>query len=357
MQDLGDDPRVGRRRLSAIQGERGTPTVTSEDASVVSAQRLLKVASALSDGATRLHEQLRHLEPAERDAILDLVSEQVQEIIALWSDLVRGVVTTKAVPTDGSSAASDTAPARGASSFASQRQHRGGGDHPARLTTPEPEFDPPSSPEPVPVVTAPTVMPTPIHQSAPMQSAPMQSAPMPSSPVQSTEPTPMLRHAPTESGRDSDRLTRDELTGVLNRQAGFAALGRDIDRCRRSGERFVLGYLNVDRMKVVNDTRGSRAGDEILRKVTAALRATLRSYDVIARLGGDEFLFSLPGSDMSTAELRFKEFAAILSEEAPGSTASVGFADLHQHDTLDDLIAAAETAMLKGRRTRRRGRG
>ena len=84
----------------------------------------------------------------------------------------------------------------------------------------------------------------------------------------------------------------------------------------RSGERFVLGYLNVDRMKVVNDT-GSR-GDEILRKVTAALRATLRSYDVIARLGGDEFLFSLPGSDMATAELRFKEFAVILSEEAPG---------------------------------------
>jgi diguanylate cyclase (GGDEF)-like protein len=158
-------------------------------------------------------------------------------------------------------------------------------------------------------------------------------------------------------GRDSDRLTRDELTGVLNRQAGFATLGSEIDRCRRSGEQFVLGYLNVDRMKVVNDARGSRAGDEILRKVTAALRATLRSYDVIARLGGDEFLFSLPGSDMATAELRCKEFAAILSEEAPGSTASVGFADLHEHDTLDDLIAAAETTMLKGRRARRRGRG
>ena len=172
-----------------------------------------------------------------------------------------------------------------------------------------------------------------------------------------TEISPVARHEPADIGRDSDRVTRDELTGVLNRQAGFAALGRDIDRCRRSGERFVLGYLNVDRMKVVNDARGSRAGDEVLRKVTAALRATLRSYDVIARLGGDEFLFSLPGSDIPTAELRFKEFAVILAEEAPGSTASVGFADLHQHDTLDDLIAAAESAMLKGRRARRRGRG
>jgi diguanylate cyclase (GGDEF)-like protein len=331
MQDLDDDPPVGRRRLSAIQGERGTPTVTTRDESVVSAQRLLKVAAALSDGATRLHAQLRHLEPAERDAILDLVAEQVTEIVTLWADLVRGVVSSDDAPsTASSSSASSSAMTAGAETegsrsptpFDAQRQQRGAGDHPARVPTPDPAR-----------------VPDPVRQS----------------PEPASTSTP--RHLPMDVGRDSDRLTRDELTGVLNRQAGFAALGREIDRCRRSGERFVLGYLNVDRMKVVNDARGSRAGDEILRKVTAALRATLRSYDVIARLGGDEFLFSLPGSDMATAELRFKEFAVILSEEAPGSTASVGFADLHEHDTLDDLIAAAETAMLKGRRARRRGRG
>ncbi len=337
MQDLDDDPPVGRRRLSAIQGERGTPTVTTRDESVVSAQRLLKVAAALSDGATRLHAQLRHLEPAERDAILDLVAEQVTEIVTLWADLVRGVVSSDDAPSTASSssasssamtAEAETEGSRSPTPFDSQRQQGGAGNHPARVPTP----DPVRAPEPL------------------RASEPVRQSPEPAS-------TSAPRHLPMDVGRDSDRLTRDELTGVLNRQAGFAALGREIDRCRRSGERFVLGYLNVDRMKVVNDARGSRAGDEILRKVTAALRATLRSYDVIARLGGDEFLFSLPGSDMATAELRFKEFAVILSEEAPGSTASVGFADLHEHDTLDDLIAAAETTMLKGRRARRRGRG
>ena len=66
------------RRLSAIQGERGTPSVTTPRTHPwSSAQRLLKVATALSDGATKLHAQLRHLEPADRDAILDLVTEQV----------------------------------------------------------------------------------------------------------------------------------------------------------------------------------------------------------------------------------------------------------------------------------------
>jgi diguanylate cyclase (GGDEF)-like protein len=242
------------------------------------------------------------------------VADQVTEIVNLWADLVRGVVSSDDSPSTGPPATEEAPEPHSAIPFATQRQNGAGGDHPARLPT-----------------------------SAPGR--------------ERLGPVPALRHDHVEVSRDSDRLTRDELTGVLNRQAGFVSLGREIDRCRRSNERFVLGYLNVDRMKAVNDARGSRAGDEVLRKVTAALRATLRSYDVIARLGGDEFLFSLPGSDMSTAELRFKEFAVILAEEAPGSTASVGFADLHQHDTLDDLIAAAETAMLKGRRARRRGRG
>src|ERR1019366_6807141 len=150
-----------------------------------------------------------------------------------------------------------------------------------------------------------------------------------------------------ERDYENDRLTRDELTGVLNRQAGFAALGRDLDRCRRAGERFVLGYLDVDGLKEVNSREGSQGGDELLRKVTAALRATVRSYGVIMRLGGDEFLFSLPGADMATAELRANEFGVILAEEAAGGSASVGFSELRGNDTLDEIISRAEIELLK----------
>jgi diguanylate cyclase (GGDEF)-like protein len=159
-----------------------------------------------------------------------------------------------------------------------------------------------------------------------------------------------------EDDYEGDRLTRDELTGVLNRQAGFAALGRELDRCRRAGERFVLGYLDIDGLKDVNGIEGPRGGDELLRKVTAALRATLRSYDVIMRLGGDEFLFSLPGADMATAELRAHEFGVILAGGAPGRTASVGFAELGGNDTLDEIISRAEIELVKSRRSRVRTR-
>jgi diguanylate cyclase (GGDEF)-like protein len=283
--------------------------MTSPDkGSVVPAHRLLEAAGALSEGATALHDQLRHLEPSESDAVVQLVADQVTEIVKMWAELVRGVV-------DSDDSVGREEPRRSSATrtppFAHYDQREHAGDHPARL-----------APGDAPV-----------------------------------DPQPLFRREAASIPSEGERLTRDELTGVLNRQAGFAALGRETDRCQRGGERFVLGYLNVDGLKVVNDTRGPRGGDELLRKVAAALRATLRSYDVIMRLGGDEFLFSLPGTDVATAELRFKEFAAILSEESPGTSASVGFAELHQHDSLDDLIAEAEAAMLKGRRTRRRGRG
>lgn len=169
-------------------------------------------------------------------------------------------------------------------------------------------------------------------------------------------PLRSVKEDEAESDYEGDRLTRDELTGVLNRQAGFAALGRDLDRCRRAGARFVLGYLDVDGLKEVNRTEGPRGGDELLRKVTAALRATLRSYDVIMRLGGDEFLFSLPGADMATAELRANEFGVILAEEAPGRSASVGFSELRGNDTLDEIISRAEDELVKNQRSRVRSR-
>jgi diguanylate cyclase (GGDEF)-like protein len=169
-----------------------------------------------------------------------------------------------------------------------------------------------------------------------------------------TQPAP-TQAAPSQ-GIAGDGYSRDELTGVLNRQSGHAAIGREVERCRREGQHLVLGYLNVDGMREVNESSGPRAGDDLLRKVAAGLRATLRSYDVIMRLAGDEFLFSLPGADLTTAEKRIKEFAIILGEEAPGASVSVGFAELLPEDSVDDLVARADDALVQARRRRGRRR-
>ena len=324
----------GRSTPPALSAAGEGASAQGGEYAVVPADQLLDVAAALSAGATRLHDQLRHLRPEDRNAVLDAVADQLSEIVSLFTSLVRGVVTA------------GTTQEQRTSGGASDETGATSGDDSAepRLAVVAPER---SSP-PVAVL----VEPFPAEPSEGGSSG----DPHAHEPVPAVHINPYRRPVPVgaETPAPLESLTRDELTGVLTRQAGFAALTKEIDRCRYGGDRFVLGYLDVDGLQSVNDERGPRAGDELLRKVTAALRATLRSYDVICRLGGDEFLFSLPGADMATAELRFKEFAVILAEEAPGGSASVGFAQLRENDTIDDLIARADTALLKSRRGRRR---
>ena len=324
-----------------------------ETAPVVPANRLLEVAGLLSDGAARLHDQLRHLPAAERDALLDVVVGQVGDIVAAWSALVRAVVVVDNEAPSPRPPTTSRAPA-----------------NPSVAPGP-----PPSAPAPAPApASSRGVAPTAFAPSAGEPAGepngglpewqrnvqPLTSVPPPHSPVTPSAPAwapTLVADEPSDEEEEAQsRLMRDELTGALNRQAGFAALAREVDRSLSEGTGLVLGYLNVDGLRHVNDTAGPRAGDELLRKVTAALRATLRSYDMVMRLAGDEFLFALPSADLATAEQRLREFTVILNEEAPGATASVGFAEMRDGDSVDDLVARADDALVEARRRRGRPR-
>jgi diguanylate cyclase (GGDEF)-like protein/PAS domain S-box-containing protein len=83
--------------------------------------------------------------------------------------------------------------------------------------------------------------------------------------------------------------SHDALTGLINRREFEARLKRAIRGARAEQRRHVLLYLDLDEFKVVNDTCGHLAGDEMLKQVTALLRSRVRRSDVLARLGGDEF--------------------------------------------------------------------
>ena len=329
MRDVGDSVMVGRGRLSPVHRESEPPSMEPSSTPIVPAQRLLEIAGVLAEGAARMHEVLRDLEPAERDAVLGLVTSQIGTIVGLWTELVREVVT---VETPAPAAAPPPVPAPG------PRDHLAAVPDPRQARASD--------------GAGPAGADAPVRGPQPEQASTGTRATGPTpSPEPSTTPSP--RAAPGVAAAP-DGFNRDELTGVLNRPAGMAALSRELERCRQAGARFVLGYLDVDQMGLVNETHGPRLGDELLRKVTAALRATLRSYDVILRFGGDEFLFSLAGADTATAEQRLRDFTVILGEEAPGASASVGFAELHPGDTLEDMIARAEHALTAGQRPQRR---
>jgi diguanylate cyclase (GGDEF)-like protein len=142
----------------------------------------------------------------------------------------------------------------------------------------------------------------------------------------------------------------DELTGSYRRGVGTLALQHEIDRARRSGGGLVLAFVDVDGLKEVNDREGHAAGDQLLIDVVETIRAQLRSYDPVVRYGGDEFLCALADVDLDSARARFAGIQLALSEMREGCSISVGLAELHSDDTLEDLTARGDAALYEARR-------
>ncbi len=87
----------------------------------------------------------------------------------------------------------------------------------------------------------------------------------------------------------SYQASHDPLTGLVNRREFELRLARVVKSCRGDDSEHALCYIDLDQFKVVNDTCGHDAGDELLRQIAALLKDKLRKRDTIARLGGDEF--------------------------------------------------------------------
>jgi diguanylate cyclase (GGDEF)-like protein/PAS domain S-box-containing protein len=110
------------------------------------------------------------------------------------------------------------------------------------------------------------------------------------------------------------QATHDELTGLLNRQAFDGHLLRALEEARALANTHALCYMDLDQFKLVNDTCGHLAGDELLCRVTALLQDSMRETDLVARLGGDEFAVLLARCTLPDAERRISEFHQALQQ-------------------------------------------
>jgi diguanylate cyclase (GGDEF)-like protein len=142
---------------------------------------------------------------------------------------------------------------------------------------------------------------------------------------------------------------RDDLTGAFRRGPGEEAVQDEIDRARREGIDLVLAFLDVDSLREVNNVLGHPSGDALLQDVVSAVRSKIRSYEPIVRFGGDEFICVVGGVDLQQAQERFMEVREWLAQGNEGRAISFGLAKLEQDDTLADLIARADAAMLETR--------
>ncbi len=148
------------------------------------------------------------------------------------------------------------------------------------------------------------------------------------------------------------KASRDDLTGLLNRSEFRRSVGLTIETTQDPDSNHCLLYIDLDEFKVVNDTCGHKAGDDLLRQVSAALQSQLREADTIARLGGDEFGVLLrncpPDRGVEIANnlievINDKRF--IYSEKVFHVGASIGLVSVNQLTSdLEDLIATVDAA-------------
>jgi diguanylate cyclase (GGDEF)-like protein len=143
----------------------------------------------------------------------------------------------------------------------------------------------------------------------------------------------------------------DRLTGVYRRDMGDQVLAREIDRARRSDGQFVVGFVDVDRLKEINDRYGHAAGDRVLEVVAQSIREHIRSFDLVFRYGGDEFVCGLSGVALAGAEARFDQIARLIRTES-GAEISTGLALLADGDDPAALVQRADAAMRVVKATR-----
>jgi diguanylate cyclase (GGDEF)-like protein len=120
----------------------------------------------------------------------------------------------------------------------------------------------------------------------------------------------------------------DPLTALMNSRAFDEEAARILSTARRKKRPVTLAYIDLDDFKIVNDTHGHHAGDELLRAVAGAIRGSVRVTDLAARIGGDEFALLLPETGHAEAKIALDRLRHRIQETLTGAphtvTASIG---------------------------------
>jgi diguanylate cyclase (GGDEF)-like protein/PAS domain S-box-containing protein len=147
------------------------------------------------------------------------------------------------------------------------------------------------------------------------------------------------------------QATHDSLTGLVNRGEFERRLNLCIQECHAGDTQHTLLYLDLDQFKVVNDTCGHVAGDELLRQITALLQKSIRESDTLARLGGDEFGVLLNGCSMErgmriaeTLHQSVAQFRFAWQEKTFVVGISIGVVSIAGEEQSARVLAAADAA-------------
>ncbi len=144
-----------------------------------------------------------------------------------------------------------------------------------------------------------------------------------------------------------DRLTRDPLTGVLNRDGLAPVFNQPNDN--NSTPLLSLIFIDIDHFKNINDTYGHNLGDQVLLVFAQVLSENTRSQDLLARWGGEEFVLACPDTNLDKASGLAEKLRRCISEhdwpKGLKLTASFGVAQMLEEESPTDFIARADKAL------------
>ena len=161
-----------------------------------------------------------------------------------------------------------------------------------------------------------------------------------------------ITHARELSEQLSYQASHDPLTGLLNRQELERRLRRVLDTAHSDNSEHAFCFLDLDQFKVVNDTSGHIAGDELLRQLAAMLQGLLRKRDTLARLGGDEFAILMEHCNLDQAQGKANRIRSAISDfkfswedRSYTISASLGLVSINRYSKdLTEVMKQADTA-------------
>jgi len=144
----------------------------------------------------------------------------------------------------------------------------------------------------------------------------------------------------------------DSLTKLMNRREFNDQVSRVQKEAKIRNSPATLGFIDLDQFKIVNDTEGHPAGDQLLKELSMFLASKLRNNDILARLGGDEFGLLMEGCSIEDGKIiveklmsRLRDFNFVYNGRVFGVTASVGLVEINNSDaSIEDLIRQVDIA-------------
>ncbi len=160
-----------------------------------------------------------------------------------------------------------------------------------------------------------------------------------------------VSHARKMAAEMTYQATHDALTGLINRREFEHRVELALQSAQQQGKQHTLLYLDLDQFKIVNDTGGHVAGDELLRQLTMLLLEKLRKSDTMARLGGDEFGILLdscsthPAKNIAdTLRQAARDFHFVWEDKVFPIGLSIGLVTFSADFTLADILRMADAA-------------